>query len=172
MAYTDRQRSGHIRELQEMLSDLSLTDSRLPHLVPDGIYGRETAYAVKAYQQTRGLKPTGEANAATWDALSREHYDKFQNHTRRLNAFPSDRDIISEGDEGLEVYIVQAILKELARIFDNLADITVTGRYDEPTKDAVRSFRQLSGNNEIDDRVDRDTWNRLTALAEHLMQNE
>lgn len=36
----------------------------------DGVYGRRTAAAVKAFQSTQGyLKPNGRVSAATWDAL-------------------------------------------------------------------------------------------------------
>ncbi len=167
MSYTPNQKLDHIRELQEMLGDLSYKDSRLFHIVPDGIYGKETAEAVKAYQQTRGLRPTGEANHATWNALAAEHYGSFGSEAKRLRVFPVDRELIAEGDSGLAVFVVQAMLQELSRVFGNVPAIAVTGFYDQPTKDAVRSFRLMSGNTD-DDRVDRDTWNSLTGITEHI----
>lgn len=167
MSYTPNQKRDHVKELQEMLGDLSYRDSRLPHIVPDGIYGRETAEAVKAYQQTRGLRPTGEVNHATWNAISAEHYGSFGSEPRRLRVFPKDREHITEGDSGLAVFIVQAMLSELAGIFGNVPAVKVTGYYDQPTMDAVRSFRLMS-RNEDDDRVDHATWNSLAGIIEHI----
>jgi len=49
MAYTNEDRRNHIRELQRYLYSLSFYDETMPQVVPDGIYGRETALAVRAF---------------------------------------------------------------------------------------------------------------------------
>ena len=69
MAYTEQDRRNHIRELQQYLYSLSFLDETLPRVIPDGIYGRQTALAVRAFQQKNGLRPNGETNRATWDAI-------------------------------------------------------------------------------------------------------
>ncbi len=53
MAYTNEDRRNHIRELQRYLYSLSFYDETMPQVVPDGIYGRETALAVRAFQQKK-----------------------------------------------------------------------------------------------------------------------
>ena len=71
MAYTEQDRRNHIRELQQYLYSLSFLDETLPRVIPDGIYGRQTALAVRAFQQKNGLRPNGETNRATgFSALS------------------------------------------------------------------------------------------------------
>ncbi len=37
--------------------------------VPDGIYGRKTAAAVKKFQKKRAIEVSGTVNAVTFDAL-------------------------------------------------------------------------------------------------------
>ena len=54
MAYTEQDRRNHIRELQQYLYSLSFLDETLPRVIPDGIYGRQTALAVRAFQQKNG----------------------------------------------------------------------------------------------------------------------
>ena len=48
MAYTDEQKRQHILELQAYLHGIS-HQSQLPHLIPDGVYGENTANAVRLF---------------------------------------------------------------------------------------------------------------------------
>lgn len=166
MAYTQRQRRAHIMELQKMLYGLSRFDDRLPEVIPDGIYGRETAFAVKAYQQTRGLRPTGEVNAATWEKLRDEYIEKIVSRAEPVYAYPQNTLNIGLNDEGLAVYIIQAMLRLLSVNFRNLGNIPVTGRYDAATENAVREFQRRSGQPQTG-KTDKATWNLLSATARH-----
>lgn len=55
-----------VSSLQEGLNALSIVN-----IVADGIYGSNTRDAVKAYQTSTGLPPTGEVDDATWRSLMR-----------------------------------------------------------------------------------------------------
>ena len=166
MAYTQQQRREHIREIQRMLYELSFFEKRIPLIVPDGIYGRETALAVKTFQQIYGLRPTGEVNHATWEMLAAEHLDKIRREPASLDLFPKDRDHIGKGDRGIEVYAVQALLAALADVFGNLAAPEVTGLYDSETERAVGEFQSI-GLRPVTGQTDRETWNLLAAAAEN-----
>lgn len=168
MAYTLPQRRDHIREIQEMLYELSFFDERIPKVIPDGIYGRETALAVKAFQQLYGLRATGEVNQATWEAISDVYRREIQKIAMALDIFPHERKNISAGDQGLEVYAVQAMLRVLADIFQNLSRLPVTGLYDSKTENAVREFQKISGQPETGV-TDPHTWNLLASSARHGM---
>lgn len=164
MAYTQQQRRDHIRELQRMLYELSFFEKRIPFVVPDGIYGRETALAVKAFQQIYGLRPSGEVNHATWEILAAEYLDKIVRQPVRLDLFPKDRSLISRGDRGVEVYAVQALLTAAAERFDGLTPPPVTGVYDEYTENAVGEFQAI-GLRPVTGQTDRETWNLLAAAG-------
>lgn len=166
MAYTPQQRKAHIMELQKMLYGLWLLDERLHEIIPSGIYGKDTAYAVKAYQQTRGLRPTGEVNAATWKKITDEYCEKIGSHAESIDAYPENTLNISLHDEGLAVYIIQAMLRLLRVNFSNLGDLSVTGRYDADTENAVREFQKLSGQRPTG-KTDKATWNLLLATVKH-----
>ncbi len=61
--------SLYIRELQEYLRYLSFYDASLPEIGVDGIYGRETAEAVAAFQELYQMDPTGRVDRVTWDLI-------------------------------------------------------------------------------------------------------
>ncbi len=164
MAYTQEQQREHIRELQKMLYELSFIDDRIPVIIPDGIYDRETAQAVKTFQQLYGLRPTGEVNHASWELIAAEHFDKVGSTPVRLDIFPKDRIYISKGDRGLEVYAVQALLAVLAEAFGNFAAPLVTGIYDDETERAVGAFQNI-GLIPVTGSTDRETWNLLAAAV-------
>ena len=59
MAYTNIQKKQHIYEMQTYLHAISLMNDRIPTVIPDGIYGKETSLAVMAFQREYGLKVLG-----------------------------------------------------------------------------------------------------------------
>ena len=42
-----------VRSLQTMLQVIALSDSRIPLIIPDGIYGSSTISSVNRFQQSR-----------------------------------------------------------------------------------------------------------------------
>ena len=58
-----------IRSLQTMLRVIAEDDSRLPTVVPDGLYGQSTLQAVSAFQRLYGLPVTGIADRITWERI-------------------------------------------------------------------------------------------------------
>ncbi len=167
MAYTPQQRRAHVRELQRMLHGLSYYDERIPRVIPDGIYGRETALAVRAFQQVNNLRPTGETNRATWDAIVNAYLENVARIAKAIDAYPQNTKSITIGDEGLAVYIIQAMLNLLSVAFDNMKAVPVTGKYDAETKRAVQEFQRRSGQNQTGN-TDPATWNLLIATSQHM----
>ena len=58
-----------IRSLQSMLRLLQRHAGKPTTVVPDGIFGPETARAVREFQQQNGLPVTGAADLMTWNAV-------------------------------------------------------------------------------------------------------
>ncbi len=166
MAYNQRQQREHIREIQKMLYGLSLFDERMHTVVPNGVYGKETALAVRAFQQIMGLRSTGEINAATWEKLRNEYYEKIGKQAYSLNAFPQNTINIGLNDEGFAVYIIQIMLHLLSISFGNFDSLEITGKYDSFTENAVKEFQKRSGQSPTG-KVDRDTWNLLVLTTQH-----
>lgn len=164
MPYTKSQLKAHIREVQGYLQMISIYDASIPRILPDGIYGEETAEAVRAFQKKHGLKDSGEVNRATWEKIA-EIYRLLAEAPKALDIFPRTAGaVIREGDAGLAVMVIQAILHTLALEFDNLPDVAVTGVYDPQTVRAVQLFRGMSALSSGND-VNKETWNQLALAA-------
>lgn len=59
-----------VRQLQEQLNRISQNYPLIPNIAVDGVYGEDTANAVRVFQQIFGLPRTGITDFATWYAIS------------------------------------------------------------------------------------------------------
>lgn len=140
MAYTEQDRRNHIRELQQYLYSLSFLDETLPRVIPDGIYGRQTALAVRAFQQKNGLRPNGETNRATWDAIVNAYRQQIQREATPLHLYTPERELLGAGETGLLVLVLQSILKTLVRFITFAMIFFQRGLLAPPPQILVRSI--------------------------------
>ncbi len=165
MGFSETQKKEHINELQRYLHDISYYDPNIPRILPDGIYGAETADAVRAFQRQYGLSDSGETNPATWLAIVDVYRSFVETLAQSLDVFPRDVGrIISIGDTGLPVLVIQSILLTLEQEYPDLPDVAITGEYDLRTQAAVREFQKITGLPQTGD-VNRVTWNMLAAVT-------
>ena len=59
-----------VRQLQEQLDAIAKVYTAIPRIQTDGIYGQQTASAVREFQNIFGLPQTGVADFATWYKIS------------------------------------------------------------------------------------------------------
>ncbi|MCD7907912.1 MAG: peptidoglycan-binding protein [Clostridium sp.] len=59
-----------VQQMQEQLDTIATVYSAIPRVNPDGIYGEQTAAAVREFQSIFGLPQTGVVNFATWYKIS------------------------------------------------------------------------------------------------------
>ncbi|MBE6765248.1 MAG: peptidoglycan-binding protein [Ruminococcaceae bacterium] len=62
-----------VREIQQFLRYISLTERGIPYLVADGVFGVQTEDAVKIFQRIFELPITGIVNTATWERMRQEY---------------------------------------------------------------------------------------------------
>lgn len=162
MTYSDWQCRDHIREVQEYLRLLALTDNNHRELAVDGIYGDETAEAVRSFQLANGLPVTGKVDSETWERLAQEYLDALTLLSEAVAAqhLPSPQYVIRPGDQGNLVYILQAILNTLTEAWEELKDIAVSGTYDSATEQRVKHLQKIGGFPETGE-VDRYFWDHL-----------
>jgi peptidoglycan hydrolase-like protein with peptidoglycan-binding domain len=153
-----------IKELQQALR-IILHDRRLPETVyPDGIYGVETAQAVRMLQQMEGLPQTGEVDLDTWNTVmrcSREIQER--DCILPLQVFPNPDFQLQPGAGGLLVGLVQGLLQKLSEIYGNIPCPNLTMQYDFLTEQAVSAL-QRQGALPVTGILDRLTWNLLSSL--------
>lgn len=167
MAFSPRQKRNHIHEIQRYLHALSYMNEQIPRIIPDGFYGRETAIAVRAFQREYGLPETGNVDFATWNKIVSVYREYLHGTPLAYDVFPSSGYVVREGDSGLIVYILEAMLDDIAIKNDNMPRVKVDGRYSEDTIQAVKRFQNKMGL-PANGNVDNDTWNMLVRTSEHI----
>ena len=139
--------SQPIRSLQTMLRVLAEDDPTLPPLVPDGIFGQETANAILAFQRKYGLPTTGVADQQTWDAIV-PAYEKALVRVDKAQPIEIIMDpgkVYILGESSPYLYLMQSMLLFLSELHPDISTPTHTGTLDSPTSEALAGFQLLAG---------------------------
>lgn len=162
MTYSKWQRQDHVREVQEYLRVIALTDNVYREIAIDGIYGEETAEAVRLFQLTNALPATGNVDFQTWELLAEHYWDALTLLTPPQTArhFPTPQYVIHPGDRGNLITILQAILNTLTETWDGYPPLEINGEYDSDTEQRVRELQAIGDFPETGT-VDRYFWDHL-----------
>jgi len=127
-----------VKDLQEALEALGLKPGAV-----DGVFGRQTEDAVKAFQKLKGLEVDGIAGAITW-----------------LNVDEADQSepLLRNGSKGLPVRRLQ---KRMQLAGFEIPE--VNGRFGPKTEAAVKTLQKQAGL-EVDGIVGPKTWAVVDAL--------
>ena len=151
-----------VRSLQTMLRVIAESDELQPSVIPDGIYGQQTATAVSTFQRRHGLPITGVADQDTWDQIVAVYEPALVavGPVQPLEIILDPNQIIRQGQEHPNLYLVQAMLIVLSDAYGSIPAPAVTGILDIPTANALSQFQilsQLPATGELD----RQTWKQL-----------
>ena len=139
--YTDAQKRSHIFDLQTFLRRIQQSEGSAAPLVPDGIFGAQTAAAVREYQQQHCLPVTGIADQRTWNAIYASYAALIAADALPMQTafFPPESDtVLKPGAKSPSVYVLQLMLSEIAPHYNRIAAVPLTGEYDSDTQAAVR----------------------------------
>lgn len=159
MPFTEKQKKEHTSELQHRLYVISLNDNRIPSVLPDGSYSKNTKGAVTVFQNVHGLKPTGEVDIETWKKIADE-FKKYDLKPVKLDIFPEDF-ILLPDSKGELVYIIQVLLNILSHEYANLSKVDINGVYSPQMDKAVTDFKEISNIDKNISGIGTDTWNML-----------
>ena len=135
-----------VLNLQKYLRRISYSDSRIPRVPLDGIYGSETARAVGEFQRIASLPVTSVADKRTFDAIFSEYKRLTGSDTGDLVlSIPKKDYMLRLGDKSSMVSILQILLGELSPIYDSSLTVAPTGIFDEATERAVRAMQRAFG---------------------------
>ena len=164
-----------VRSLQTMLRTIARIEPGQMNVMPDGIYGSQTAAAVRSFQRRMGLNPTGVTDQATHEAIVREFeravIEAEQAHPVQVTLEPGQ--VLRRGDGHPAVYLVQAMLTVIAARVPSVIARPPSGRMDPKTSESLASFQTYAGlppTGELDKR----TWKDLAlhfALAADWLEN-
>lgn len=130
----------------------------------DGIFGTETRRAVRDFQSVYGLIPSGRVDLETFEMLAFISGRNYEYKPVRIIPKMLEGGVFSPGDESNVITIIQAMLSELAVIYD-FEPIRINGVFDSDTGNAIK---QIQRNNLLPDDgiINSQTWNALVSEYE------
>ena len=162
-------RGRSVALVQRALNRISQNFPAIPKLQVDGIFGRETENAVKAFQEAFSLDPDGVVGRITWYAVERIYggvlrLSELQSEGLRYEDLSLElSEPLRQGDRGEKVSQLQYMLAVAAQFVSEIPSIAVDGVFGPNTREAVRSFQRYEGlpqTGEADDR----TWDAIFDL--------
>lgn len=164
-----------VRSLQTMLRTIASIEPGQMNVMPDGIYGPQTAAAVRSFQRRQGLPVTGVTDQATHERLVQEYERAYIEAQRaqpvQITLEPGQ--VLRRGERNNHLYLVQSMLTVMHLLDPRIPAPGHTGILDPATAEAVAVFQTLSGlppTGEIDKR----TWKVLAlgyTLAADQLEN-
>ena len=154
-----------VTSLQTMLRVIALQDSACPMVIPDGIYGEQTAGAVTVQQKRAGLPQTGITDFATWQAICAAFQAALVEvePAAPLDLVMNPNQVILAGSNNLHVLLIQAMLQSLHEVYANVDPCVLTGTCDEQTVCAIKSVQRCCGMPESGI-LDKRLWQLLAGL--------
>lgn len=162
-----------IIEIQQNLLELYESGEDLPYIIPDGIYGEETRFAIRRFQEIYLLPTTGVVDRDTWDALAEAASKAYIKRSAAAGIFPFGEWLnsgeVAFGERFDLVMIIQIMLARLSEL--DFEDTSIDGIYGEQTRTRISDFQRLcrlpeSGN------VDKTTWNALAAAYNNAVRGD
>lgn len=161
-----------VTSLQTMLRVIAMHDKSCPAVIPDGIYGQQTARAVTVQQKRAGLPQTGITDFATWQAVCAAYQAAAVEvePAAPLDVVMDPNQAITAGSDNLHVLLIQAMLRILHQVYPNIGDCELSGSCDESTLRALRSLQHCCGLPESGI-LDKRLWQYLAGLYHQAVGN-
>ncbi len=165
-----------VRSLQTMLRTIAGIEPRQRNVMPDGVYGPQTAQAVSSFQRRMGLSITGTADQQTWELLVAE-YERARLEAEAAYPLQITLDpgqILRLGERNSHLYLIQSMLTVLSLLGAGIPAPGHTGILDERTAASVAAFQTIAGLPPTGE-VDKRTWKQLALyyiLAADYLENQ
>lgn len=135
--YRLEDRPAAIREVQRFLLIVSQNDLSIPHITVDGVYTEQTAEAVRIFQQSRNIIPTGSVDLETFTLLFGEASELMAEEERRRRVIDAEGFPLKLGDSGSDVNGLNTILRELSEYYNKIIVKPYGSFFSRDTYDAV-----------------------------------
>lgn len=161
MSLGNRPDFAPVHNIQQMLRTALPDDG----LVIDGIFGKETEDAVRRFQKSQDMEPTGVADENTWVALKRayNHEQVLFEKAEPLRIVLQPHQVLTKGTNNSHMYLVQALLLALSLYISQLPHLTVNGKLDAETEKSIRLLQKAADLPETGE-LDKHTWSHLVHL--------
>lgn len=157
-----------VSEIQSYLNGIAHYNSKIPKIIPDGIYGKESEIAVRAFQHEYSIPVTGQINKVTWNKIVTVYKMLVMPEAEKIRAFESKNSEMKQGDKGYNVTLLQIMLNMiLASCGSKPEKAETSGFYDNATVRRVKKFQILSLEKPTGT-VDVNTWNLIVRVFDYM----
>ena len=156
--------------IQYLLAYLAQFYNEIPSVSLDGIYGEQTADAVRAFQRLFELPITGNTDLVTWDALYRTYQGFIQTIPFKYiegRIYPYPGVPLRLGSESEVVRLLQEYLNYISIFYPQIPSVSPTGYFGSRTQEAVIAFQRMQGISPTGT-VAAATWNEISSLYSDL----
>lgn len=164
-----------IRSLQTMLRTIASVEPNQINVMPDGIYGSQTAAAVRSFQRRQGMDPTGVVDRATHERIVQEYERAYIEAEKaqpvRISLDPGQ--ILRRGERNNHIFLVQSMLTVLHLLDPRIPRPPHSGVLDPTTVESVAAFQTIAGLAPTGE-VDKRTWKDMSlyySLAADQLEN-
>ncbi|MBQ7874721.1 MAG: peptidoglycan-binding protein [Oscillospiraceae bacterium] len=157
----------NIRQIQRALRILHKNGEDVPIVFEDGIFGEETERAVIAFQALYGLAPNGIVDYETWTLLMEAANRHIAGNAEPFPIFPyvsDEESSVLPDEEGKAIYFIQAMLIAIGEKYSGFDGVTLSGKNDEATKNAIIKIHRITEGETTDGSLSRRTWNSVARL--------
>ena len=156
--------------IQYLLAYLSQFYNTVPLVDIDGIFGQNTAAAVRSFQDTFDIPVTGEVDLETWDALYKTYIGFLETIPFKYvegNVLPYPGVPLRFGAESDSVRVLQEYIGFISQFIDEIPFVSPTGYFGTQTRDAVYALQAFVGLPQSGV-VAANTWNEISSLYSDL----
>lgn len=152
-----------IYDLQIFLSYINRAYGEIPAVIPDGIFGRETTEAVRAFQKNNGLEQTGEVDFRLWELIKKDSEKALLSLSEPIAVSDiKNEDLpLKTGDDNRHVYTLHLMLSKLSEHYSNFPFVEISSYFSEETKNNVILWQEAALITPTGE-VDKETWNLLS----------
>lgn len=154
----------NVRLIQFWLKIARSMYSSLNNVTVDGIFGPNTAAAVRVFQSYFGLTRDGIVGRTTWNKLYEVYNDianKLLTPSLRPGEYPG---VLRLGSTGTAVRELQFYLYLMSAYESSIPSVAIDGQFGPATEAAVRAYQRFAGLT-VDGIVGRATWDSLYGRA-------
>lgn len=153
---------------QYYLALVGYFDTNVPLIEVTGYFDENTKNAVNAFQNTKGLEPTGVIDRDTWNELVKAYNQILSTSADEIKQqgyelYPGR--LLTQGMQGEDIRALQILLQRAAAHDNTIPKVEVTGVFDSETEQAVRNIQQRAGFKNSG-AVGALTWDYLVGLAQ------
>lgn len=119
MRKTEQYLGRPVRSIQTMLALIAKAENAPLTLIPDGVFGRQTAEAVREFQKTHGLSPSGSIDHPTWNEIVNDfvrYYPQVM-PAAPLRVLWQPGQVIAPDGDNTHLLPVQSMLRAVGEVF-------------------------------------------------------